>query len=101
MVKVGAGVSNEQLRMWCINNGFQYKSNVIMIKVSVCGGLGTCSHRAGVSTQTIADYVYQIEFIDFNGKRQTISKEESLYLYLIKSAASAMGLLELVIFITL
>lgn len=99
LVKVGAGVSNEQMRMWCINNGFQYKSNVIMIEVNVCGGLGTCSHGAGLSTQTLADYVYEIEFIDHNGKRQIISKKETPHL--IKSAASAMGLLGLVVFITL
>jgi UDP-N-acetylenolpyruvoylglucosamine reductase len=99
LIKVGAGVSNDQLRMWCIKNGFQYKSNVIMVEVNVCGGLGTCSHGAGLGTQTLADYVYEIEFIDYTGERRIISKKENPEL--IKSAASAMGLLGLVVFVTL
>lgn len=99
LVKVGAGVSNDQLRRWCIKNGYQYKSNVIMVEVNVCGGLGTCSHGAGIGTQTLADYVYEIEFIDYNGNRQIISKSKEPHL--IKSAASALGLLGLVVFVTL
>ncbi len=70
-----------------------------MVEVNVCGALGTCSHGAGINTQTLADYVYEIEFIDCNGNRQTISKKEEPLL--IKSAASALGLLGLVIFVTL
>jgi hypothetical protein len=74
LIKIGAGVSNDQLRRWCIKNGYQYKSNVIMVEVNVCGGLGTCSHGAGLGTQTLADYIYSIEFIDHNGRRKIISK---------------------------
>jgi hypothetical protein len=60
LVKIGAGVSNEQLRVWCSKNMVQYKSNVIMVEVNLCGGLGTCSHGAGIGSQTLADYVYAI-----------------------------------------
>ncbi len=70
-----------------------------MVEVNVCGGLGTCSHGAGRETQTLADYVYEIQFIDYNGNRQIISKKESPDL--IKSAASALGLLGLVVFVTM
>jgi UDP-N-acetylenolpyruvoylglucosamine reductase len=99
LVKIGAGVSNEQLRRWCITNGFQIKSNVIMVEINVCGALGTCSHGSGTDSRTLADYVYEIEFVDSNGKRQKISKKENPNL--IKSAASALGLLGLVIFVTM
>jgi hypothetical protein len=58
LIKIGAGVSNDQMRRWCIKNGYQYKSNVIMVEVNVCGGLGTCSHGAGLKTHTLADYIY-------------------------------------------
>ena len=60
LVKIGAGVSKEQLRIWCIKNGCQYKSNVIMVEVNLCGALGTCSHGGGIDTQTVADYIYEI-----------------------------------------
>lgn len=70
-----------------------------MVEVNLCGGLGTCSHGAGKDTQTLADYVYEIEFIDYNGNRQIISKRD--HPELIKSAASALGLLGLVIFVTM
>lgn len=99
LIKIGAGVSNDQMRRWCIKNGYQYKSNVIMVEVNVCGGLGTCSHGAGIDSQTLADYIYEIEFIDYTGQRRIVSKEK--HPQLIKSAASALGLLGLVIFITM
>lgn len=99
LIKIGAGVSNDQMRRWCIQNRYQYKSNVIMVEVNVCGGLGTCSHGAGIDTQTLADYINEIEFIDYTGQRRIISKEK--HPLLIKSAASALGLLGLVIFITM
>jgi UDP-N-acetylenolpyruvoylglucosamine reductase len=99
LIKIGAGVSNDQLRRWCIKNGFQFKSNAIMVEVNFCGALGTCSHGAGLDTQTLADYVYEIEFIDHNGDRQVISKKTTPHL--IQSAASAMGLLGPVVFVTL
>ncbi len=70
-----------------------------MVEVNFCGGLGTCSHGSGKDSQTLADYVYEIEFVDHRGKRQIISKKENPSL--IKSAASSMGLLGLIIFVTL
>lgn len=99
LVKIGAGVSNEQMRLWCLENKLQYKSNVIMVEVNVCGALGTCSHGAGIETQTIPDYVNAIEFIDHKGDRQVISKDKNPEL--IMSAASNLGLLGLTIFVTL
>jgi hypothetical protein len=67
LVKVGSGVSNDQLRRWCIKNKLQYKSNVIMVEVNVIGAIGTCSHGAGIGTQTVSDLVYAIEFVDHTG----------------------------------
>lgn len=96
---MGAGVSNEQMRLWCIKNGYQYKSNVIMVEVNVCGAIGTCSHGAGINTQTLSDYIYEIEFIDHKGVRHTISKRTEPELIL--SAASNLGLLGIVIYVTL
>lgn len=31
LVRIGAGVSNEQLRRWCKKNDLQYEANVIMV----------------------------------------------------------------------
>ena len=87
------------MRLWCIKNGYQYKSNVIMVEVNVCGAIGTCSHGAGINTQTLPDYIYEVEFVDYNGNRQTISQES--HPLLIKSAASNLGLLGLMIYVTL
>lgn len=87
------------MRKWCIKNGYQYKSNVIMVEVNVVGAIGTCSHGAGIGTQTLSDYVHEIEFIDHNGNRQRINKLE--HPHLIRSAASSLGLLGLIVFVTL
>lgn len=99
LVKVGAGVSNDQLRRWCIKNKLQYKSNVIMVEVNVVGAIGTCSHGAGIGTQTVSDLVYAIEFIDYTGAIREISEKNDPTL--IKSAASSLGLLGIIISVTL
>ena len=70
-----------------------------MVEVNVVGAIGTCSHGAGIGTQTLSDYVYEIEFIDHNGNRQIINKKE--HPHLIRSAASSLGLLGLIVFVTL
>ena len=99
LVKVGAGVSNDQLRSWCITNKLQYKSNVIMVEVNVVGAIGTCSHGAGIGTQTVSDLVYAIEFIDHTGAIREISQKNNPTL--IQSAASSLGLLGIIISVTL
>lgn len=99
LVKIGAGVSNEQMRIWSIKNNLQYKSNVIMVEVNVCGAIGTCSHGAGINTQTLSDYIHEVEFIDHKGNRQIITKQE--HPDLIESAASNLGLLGLMVFVTI
>ena len=70
-----------------------------MVEVNVCGGIGTCSHGAGIDTQTLSDYLYEVQFIDFEGKLQIINKKENPTLIL--SAASSLGLLGLMVFVTL
>lgn len=87
------------MRRWCIQNNYQYKSNVIMVEVNVCGGIGTCSHGAGINTQTLSDYLYEIQFIDYSGKLQIINKEDNPDLIL--SAASSLGLLGLLVYVTI
>ncbi len=74
LVKVGAGVSNEQLRIWSKNNGYQYKMNTIVTEITVIGSIMTCSHGSGKDVQILADYVHSIEFIDHKGNRQIISR---------------------------
>ncbi len=69
-----------------------------MVEINFVGALCTCSHGSGKDTQTLCDYVHEIEFIDSNGNRQTISKKE--HPKLIKSAAGSLGLLGIVIFVT-
>lgn len=70
-----------------------------MVEVNVVGAIGTCSHGAGINTQTLSDYIYEVEFIDHRGNRQIINKKD--HPSLIKSAASNLGLLGLTIFVTL
>ena len=48
LMKLGAGVSNEQLRRWCLRQNLQYQTNTIMVEINFCGALGTCSHGSGI-----------------------------------------------------
>ena len=60
LVKIGAGVSNDQLRQWCIKHGYQYRTNVIMVEIGFIAGLLTCGQGSGSHTRTLPDYVYEI-----------------------------------------
>ena len=87
------------MRRWCIEKGYQYKSNVIMVEVNVCGGIGTCSHGAGIDTQTLSDYLYEVQFIDYTGKLHTVNRDTHPHQML--SVASSMGLLGLMVYVTI
>ena len=48
-----------------------------MVEMNFVGTISTCSHGSGKDVQSIAEMVYEIEFIDFNGNRQVISKRDN------------------------
>lgn len=66
-----------------------------MVEVNFVGGTSTCSHGAGLGTQTLPDYVYAYRFIDYKGNLHEINKRD--HPELILSAASSIGLLGLVV----
>lgn len=105
LVRVGAGVSSEQLRVWCVENNLQIPSNTIIVELSFCGALSTASHGSGIGTQTLCDYVHAIEFVNCQGNIQTVSKDDqssgTKELELVRAAASALGLMGVVVFVTL
>ena len=60
LVRLGAGVSNEQLRRYCLRNDIEYQANVVMVEVNFCGALGACCHGAGLKNPPIPDFIYAI-----------------------------------------
>ena len=99
LVKIGAGVSNDQLRRWCIKHRLQYDANVIMVEVNFCGALGTCSHGSGIKNPPLCDSIVEIEFVNCKGEFQTINKWD--HPELIGSAAGSLGLIGLYVSVTI
>ena len=99
LVRIGASVSSEQLRRWCIANKLIYPADVIMVEVSFIGAISACCHGSGMKTKTLADNIYEIEFVNCNGVVQKINEADNPTL--IKAAAGHMGLMGLTAFVTI
>ncbi|KAG8163928.1 hypothetical protein KVR01_005846 [Diaporthe batatas] len=102
LVRVGAAVTNEQLRRWCNAQKGKLAStmpmNVSMGDITLGGSNATISHGAGRIHPTLSDLVHTIEYIDVNGSIQKLSKDtdpEGM-----KAASGCFGLLGIVTHIT-
>ncbi len=96
LVRVGVSVTNEEFRRWALANGaWTLPMDVILVEVTIGGVNGPICHGAGRRHQTLSDQVRQIEYIDVNGKQQTVSDPK-----LLKAAAGCFGLLGIVTHIT-
>jgi len=96
LVRVGVSVTNEEFRRWAIaNNAWTLPMDVILVEVTFGGVNGPICHGAGRRHQTLSDQVREIEYIDVNGKQQSVSDPR-----LLKAAAGCFGLLGVVTHIT-
>lgn len=96
LVRVGVAITNEEFRRWAIvNNAWSLPMNAILVEVTFGGLNGPICHGAGRRHQTLSDQVRRIEYIDANGKEQSVSDSE-----LLKAAAGCFGLLGIVTHIT-
>lgn len=101
LFKIGPAVTNEQLRVWALQNwqsgkpAHCFSKNVVMGESSVGGIITNMCHGAGIRNQTIADDVVAIEFINAKGELQTVTDPE-----LIRSAAGSFGMFGVVTNIT-
>ncbi|KAK4665455.1 hypothetical protein QC763_401910 [Podospora pseudopauciseta] len=97
LVRIGASATNEQLRRWCIeNNKYSYPLNVIMVEMTVGGTNAPICHGAGRRHQTLSDLVRKVEYVDCNGKLQTVDDPR-----LLRAAAGCFGLMGVVTHLTL
>ncbi|KAK0759490.1 hypothetical protein N5P37_007678 [Trichoderma harzianum] len=97
LVRVGAGVTNEELRRWCLQNGrVTLPLNVIMVEITVGGANAPICHGAGIENKTLSDLVRKIEYVDCHGQPRTVNDEEEL-----RAAAGCFGLIGVVTHLTL
>lgn len=99
--RIGAGVTNEQLRRWCEsprggNARWTLPFSVVMVEISVVGTVLTMSHGAGLQHQTLSDLVVSLEFVNFLGEPQILRDPE-----LLKCAAGSFGIIGVVTHVTL
>jgi hypothetical protein len=97
LVRIGASTTNEQLRRWCVeHNQYTYPLNVIMVEMTVGGTNAPICHGAGRRNQTLSDIVRKVEYVDCNGKLQTVSDPNHL-----RAAAGCFGLMGVMTHLTL
>ena len=97
LVRVGCATTNERLRRWCVENKkYTLPLNVIMVEITLGGSNAVISHGAGRAQRTLSDLVRKIEYVDANGKLQSVEKKEHL-----RAASGCFGLLGPVTHITM
>lgn len=109
LCKIGASVTNEQLREWVIKNSKRNRSdgeqwgewwtvpfNVILVEITYGGSNGPICHGAGRKSTTLSDLVAAIEFVNANGEIQVVDDPMQL-----KSASGCFGMLGIVTSITM
>lgn len=76
LVKIGASVTNEAFRSWCIRNDIAIPMNVIMVEITIGGANAPICHGAGINNETLSDIVHAIEIIDHNGKIRSFNRND-------------------------
>ena len=64
-----------------------------MIEITFGGSNAPICHGSGVSTKTLSDYIYEIEFVNCLGNIQRVSADNPDGKKLLRSAAGAFGLI--------
>ncbi|KAA8896395.1 hypothetical protein FN846DRAFT_900289 [Sphaerosporella brunnea] len=96
LVRVGAAVTNEQLRRWSIRGGaWTLPYNTVIVGVTIGGTNAPICHGAGIKHATLSDIVRKIEYIDVNGVHRAIDDPAEL-----KAAAGSFGLLGIITHVT-
>jgi FAD/FMN-containing dehydrogenase len=81
-LKLGAGVTNYQLREWTHQNqfsdgsGYYFPLNVVLTE-TIGGSTAASCHGAGFNNKTISDLVVKLEFVNVHGVRQTVKGPEA------------------------
>jgi hypothetical protein len=91
LCKVGAATTTDELRQWCVSNGWAVPWDVVIVETTYGGTISGLCHGAGIGTRSLCDLVYEVEFVDPNGQVQTVSDPE-----LLKAASGALGILGVV-----
>lgn len=75
LIRLGAATLNAQFLNWTnqqLNSEakelWALPLNVIMIEITFGGSNAPICHGAGINTQTLSDLVYELEYVDCNGK---------------------------------
>ncbi|KAI5776549.1 hypothetical protein EDC01DRAFT_720032 [Geopyxis carbonaria] len=96
VARIGAAVTNEELRRWSIRSGWTLPLNVIMVEITLGGSNAPICHGGGIRHKTLSDLVRKIEYIDANGVHQSVDDPAWL-----KAAAGSFGLLGVITHVTI
>jgi hypothetical protein len=99
LVRVGCATTNEQFRLWCLEqNLVTLPLNVIMVEITMGGSNAPICHGAGRRHTTLSDLVRRIEYVDCNGELRSIDSKDKEF---ILAASGCFGLIGVITHITL
>ena len=96
LCRIGASVTNEELRRWFLDNGnWALPVNPVIADGTVVGSASTMSHGAGREHKTLADNVRRVEYVDCNGELHVVDDPQD-----INAIVGSMGLFGVITHIT-
>jgi FAD/FMN-containing dehydrogenase len=95
-----------QLTTWFLdanggNKQWTLPYSVLNAYMTVGGCISTMSHGAGITTKTVSDLVYGLEFVNANGDIQTLSADIEDERLLLQAAAGSFGLVGVITYVIL
>lgn len=96
IVRIGASTSNDQFRVWALQNGWTFDMSVDLVEITFGGQTSPMTHGTGLQHPTMSDLVVEVEFVNVNGELQTVNSESKL-----RAAAGALGVMGIITAVTM
>jgi len=95
-VRIGASTTNDQFRVWALENHWTIPMSVDLVEITFGGSTSPMTHGTGIKNGTMADLITEVEFINANGELQIVNSEHKL-----RAAAGALGVMGIITAMTM
>lgn len=95
-VRIGASTTNDQFRVWALQNHWTIPMSVDLVEITFGGSTQPMTHGTGIKNGTMADLITEVEFVNANGELQIVNSEQKL-----RAAAGALGVMGIITAMTM
>jgi len=90
--RIGASTTNDQFRVWALQNDWTIPMSVDLVEISFGGSTSPMAHGTGLTHPTMADLVTEVEFVNANGELQRVTSANQM-----RAAAGALGVMGVIV----